>query len=206
MFLVIPSWAFVSDKNVTSVVFEDINTMTSKDKLWILVLWSWGFPKTQTNLSSNGCIDELVGNDRDLTSENEGSEFCLPIEIWGELLEVLITRSKPKNLGEAFRHLDNHLKSQRTEQIPASGTQAPGCFRSPRSSQCEAAFQSHCALAEMYWSSPEQLEGLLQVLSNHALLLGFTPSSLSNQHKTVSVDYSYARNNYPTNIPDSPCS
>ena len=156
MFLVTPSWAFVSDKNVTSVVFEDINIMTSKDKLWILVLWSRGFPKTQTNLSSNGCIDELVGNDRDLISENEGSEFWLPIGILGELLEVLITRSKPKNLGEAFRHLDNQVKSQKIEQIPARGTQASGYFRTPRSSQCEAvAFQNHCALAEMYWSSPK---------------------------------------------------
>lgn len=188
MFLVIPSWAFVSDKNVTSVVFEDIKTMTSKDKLWILVLWSQGFPKTQTNLSSNGCIDKLVGNDRDLISENEGSEFWLPIEIFGEILEVLITRSKPKNLGEAFRLLDNQVKSQKIEQIPASGTQASGYFRTPGSSQCEAAFQNHCALAEMYCSSPKQLEAWLQVLSNHALLLGFTPSSLSNQHKTVSAD------------------
>ena len=46
MFLVIPSWAFVSNnKSVTSMVFEEINTMTSKDKLWFLFRGHRGFLK-----------------------------------------------------------------------------------------------------------------------------------------------------------------
>lgn len=46
MFLVIPSWAFVSNnKSVTSMVFEGINTVASKDKLGILLLGHRGFLK-----------------------------------------------------------------------------------------------------------------------------------------------------------------
>lgn len=46
MFLVIPSWAFVSNnKSVTSMVFEGINTVASKDKLGILLLGYRGFLK-----------------------------------------------------------------------------------------------------------------------------------------------------------------
>lgn len=72
MFLVIPSWAFVSNnKSVTSMVFEGINTVASKDKLGIhCFLVTGSFLRARPILNSNGCIDKLVGNDKGLISEN----------------------------------------------------------------------------------------------------------------------------------------